>query len=110
MVTKKNILLTGATGTVGKEVLKQLLEKKAYNIIVFSTQKSKNKKFYSKIKEKITVHYGSLEKEDDLQKITESIDVVIHLAAIIPPLADEKPEMARRVNSLGTKYLLSRVK
>ena len=110
MVTKKNILLTGATGTVGKEVLKQLLEKKAYNIIVFSTQKSKNKNFYSKIKEKITVHYGSLEKEEDLQKITESIDVVIHLAAIIPPLADEKPEMARRVNSLGTKYLLSRLK
>ena len=32
---KKNILLTGASGTVGFEVLKQLLEKDCYNIVVF---------------------------------------------------------------------------
>ena len=110
MVEKRNILLTGATGTVGKEVLHQLLEKNNYNIIVFSLESSKNKRAYSKIKNKITIHYGSLENESDLKKIKGPVDVVIHLAAIIPPLADEKPEMANRVNALGTKYLLSRVR
>jgi len=110
MVDKKNILLTGATGTIGKEVLSQLLDKSTYNVIVFSPQSKINKRFYSKIKDKIIIHYGNLENEKDFKKIIEPIDVVIHLAAIIPPLADEKPEMAHRVNTIGTKHLLSRVK
>jgi len=110
MVTKSSILLTGATGTVGKEVLNQLLEKNKYNIVVFSPDRKKNRRFYSKINGTITVCYGSLENAEDFKKITTPIDVVIHLAAIIPPLADEKPEMAHRVNTLGTQYLLSRVK
>ena len=110
MVTKSSILLTGATGTVGKEVLSQLLEKNKYNIVVFSPDRKKNRRFYSKINGAVTVCYGSLENAADLKKITTPIDVVIHLAAIIPPLADEKPEMAHRVNTLGTQHLLSRVK
>ena len=110
MVTKSSILLTGATGTVGREVLKQLLNKNKYNIVVFSPDRKRNRRFYSKINGNISVCYGSLENADDLKKITEKIDFVIHLAAIIPPLADEKPEMAHRVNTLGTQYLLSRVK
>nr|WP_284046823.1 hypothetical protein [Gelidibacter japonicus] len=34
-MTKKNILLTGASGTVGFEALKQLIEKDRYTISVF---------------------------------------------------------------------------
>jgi nucleoside-diphosphate-sugar epimerase len=32
--------------------------------------------------------------------------VVIHLAAIIPPLADKKPRLAQKVNVNGTKNLM----
>ena len=68
MVTKSSILLTGATGTVGKEVLNQLLEKNKYNIVVFSLDRKKNRKFYSKISGDVTVCYGSLENAADLKK------------------------------------------
>ncbi len=110
MVKKNIVLLTGATGTVGREVLKQLLVKNKYKIVVFSLDRKRNRRFYAKINRDITVYYGSLENIEDLKKITEKIDFIIHLAAIIPPLADEKPEMAHRVNTIGTQYLLSRIK
>ena len=110
MVAKSSVLLTGATGTVGREVLNQLLEIKKYHVVVFSLDRKRNRRFYSKINGNITVCYGSLENAEDLKKITDKIDFVIHLAAIIPPLADEKPDMAHRVNALGTLNLLSRVK
>ncbi len=110
MVAKISVLLTGATGTVGREVLNQLLEKKKYHVVVFSLDRKRNRRFYSKINGNITVCYGSLENAEDLKKITDKIDFVIHLAAIIPPLADEKPDMAHRVNALGTLNLISRVK
>ena len=110
MVKKNIVLLTGATGTVGREVLKQLLVKNKYKIVVFSLDRKRNRRFYAKINRDITVYYGSLENIEDLKKITEKIDFIIHLAAIIPPLADENPKMAHRVNSLGTQHLLSRIK
>ena len=51
MVTKKNILLTGATGTVGKEVLKQLLEKNVYSeIVLFEEEGHGFKNIQNKIK------------------------------------------------------------
>src|SRR5690554_4705470 len=40
-------------------------------------------------------------------KLQKNVDFIIHLAAIIPPLADEKPELAFQVNVEGTKNLIS---
>ena len=40
-------------------------------------------------------------------KVCYDKDVVIHLAAIIPPLADEKPELSYQVNVLGTENLIN---
>ena len=37
------------------------------------------------------------------------MDAVIHLAAIIPPLADEKPELAQKVNVVGTQNIIQQL-
>lgn len=41
MSTKINVLLTGASGAVGREVLKQLYEANTYNITVFDIKNIK---------------------------------------------------------------------
>lgn len=51
--------------------------------------------------------YGDIRKKEDVGKVCSDQDVVIHLAAIIPPLADDSPELARMVNVQGTKNLVS---
>ena len=106
---KKSILITGATGTVGKEALKQLCENGNYNISVLCRKSSTNIKVLSPYLKHIKLISIDLTREQDFEKLNEKFDVVIHLAAVIPPLADKEPELTYKVNFLGTKYLLNRL-
>ncbi len=104
---KANILLTGASGTVGYEVLKQLIQKKdQFNICVFDLNNRKNRQLLSPFKNRVEIVYGDLSKPEQIEKVCNNKDFVIHLAAIIPPLADEFPELAYKVNALGTENLI----
>ena len=107
MRIRKEILLTGASGTIGYEVLKQLYKKKdQYEITVFDMKSSKSIKKFRSFKNEISIVYGDISNEKDVANISSGKDVVIHLAALIPPLADEKPELAYQVNTLGTEKLI----
>ena len=108
METRKKILLTGASGTVGYEVLKQLFAiKNKYEVTVFDIKSRKTIKKFKPFNKEINIVYGNLNNNDDLIKVCYDKDVVIHLAAIIPPLADEKPELSHQVNVLGTENLIN---
>jgi cholest-5-ene-3beta,7alpha-diol 3beta-dehydrogenase len=103
----KRILLTGASGTVGKEVLKQLCKlRNRYEITVFDIKSKNTKSFYERYKKDINLFYGDISEKIDLQQACRNQDAIIHLAAIIPPLADQYPELADAVNIRGTKNLI----
>ena len=106
---KKNLLLTGATGTVGKEVLNQLLEKNNYEITIISRKSSSNNRSLKRHIGKINVIFTDFSKADPLEDLTTSFDIVIHLAAIIPPLADKEPILANSINYLGTQSLVKKI-
>lgn len=106
--TRKRILLTGASGTVGQAVLKELCSvKNRYDVTAFDVRSSKTIKKLKPYSEEITIVYGDLRNNDDLIKISYNQDVVIHLAAIIPPLADEKPDLSYQINVDGTEMLIN---
>lgn len=106
MESKLNVLLTGAAGGVGFEVLKQLHTAKNYKITVFDLETSHSKKAFSTFKNEVDVIYGDITNVEEVNKACVEKDVVIHLAAIIPPEADDKPELSNRVNVGGTENLL----
>lgn len=107
MRSRKKILLTGASGTVGLEVLKQLCEIiDKYDVTVFDIKSGNTIKKLKPFNEKVNIVYGNITNENDLIKVCVDKDVVIHLAAIIPPLADERPELSHQVNALGTANLI----
>lgn len=102
-----SVLITGATGAVGREVLKQLYAKQsASSITVFVQSSSKTKKLLRPYPG-INIVYGSITNSDDVNRACENKDYVIHLAAIIPPLADDEPERARNVNTEGTRNVVA---
>lgn len=106
MEKKLNVLLTGASGAIGHEVLKQLNASKTFNITVFDVKTYRSKKAFSDFKKEIKIIYGDISKKQDVEKACIEQDIVIHLAAIIPPLADEHVELSNKVNVLGTENLI----
>jgi nucleoside-diphosphate-sugar epimerase len=106
MKTPVNVLLTGASGTIGYEVLRQVVPQDNCKLTVFDKETQQAKKLFAPYKDRINVVYGDLSNEDDLARMGAGFDVAIHLAAIIPPLSDEKPELARKVNVGGTRNVI----
>lgn len=106
----KKILITGASGTVGKETLKQLCElSEKAEITIFDRGSKKAAQFFSKLKTKFNIVYGDISNKKDIEEACKNKDIVIHLAAIIPPLADDEPELAKNVNIIGTKNLVESI-
>mgnify|MGYP002639509151 CR=1 FL=1 len=106
-ILKKRVLLTGAAGAVGQEVLKELIKhKQEIEITAFAKDNNKHHKILAKYGDSIKVIYGDIRETTITDKLAKDIDFVIHLAAIIPPLADEKPQLAEEVNLGGTINLI----
>ncbi|NHJ38929.1 MAG: NAD(P)-dependent oxidoreductase, partial [Asgard group archaeon] len=106
------ILLTGAFGNVGSSTLK-ILTKRNHYVRCFDLPNRKNKKKarkFTRFKNKIEIFWGDLRNFDDVEKAMIDIDVVLHLGAIIPPLANEKPELAEPVNVGGTRNIVKAIK
>lgn len=107
MMEKKNILITGASGAVGSEILKQLSELTSiFKVTVFDLKTTESVKLFSKYNKYFEIVYGDITNSDDIEKVCHNIDFVIHLAAIIPPKADKFPDLAKNVNVNGTRNLV----
>lgn len=106
MSKKKTVLLTGASGTVGYEVLKQLLEIPNLEITVFDKKTKTSAKKLEAFKDRTELIYGDITNKANVEKVVADKDFVIHLAAIIPPLADDFPDLAQKVNTEGTRNLV----
>ena len=79
---KKNILITGGMGLLGKPLIK-FLSKKKYNIFVLD--KSKNKKRNKLINSKVAKFvYGNFQNKPLLKKIIKNkkINIIFHTGAI----------------------------
>ena len=97
-----NILLTGATGTVGRYVTRSLLaDGHTLRLLVRSSQRSTPSP-------QVTFHRGDLSQPDTLRGACDRIDYVIHLAAklhVNNPSA-ELHHQYRQVNVVGTQKLI----
>jgi len=102
----KRVLVTGASGEIGLQVIEMLLNKTDYLVRVFSLPDRFSKRRLNRFSKQIEFAWGDVTNKDQIQTAVKDCQAVIHLAAILPPLADEKPELARRVNVEGTKNLL----
>lgn len=109
MKTKPNqykILLTGASGTIGREVLNRLLLRTDVDVYVFDKRNIDTVLFYRPFKNKITLFYGDLTRNTDISLLPGNFDLVFHLAAILPPKADRSPQQTEKLNVTATNLLI----
>jgi len=101
------ILLTGPFGNVGESTLDELLQR-GYNVRCFDKKNRRTKKV-QKIMSKqgnFETIWGDIRNKEDVEKIVQGIDYVIHLCAVIPPEADKNPDYANEVNAGGMQNLV----
>ena len=103
------VLLTGAFGNVGLSTIEELL-KKGYLIRIFEVFNRKNSHIAKKFSNpNIEIVWGDIRDIKAVEKAVENMDVVLHVAAIIPPLADKFPEFAESVNVGGTINIIKAI-
>lgn len=104
------VLLTGAFGNIGSSTLSELVNRE-HQVRCFDIKNKNNRKKANKYRnnDQVEIVWGDIRNPEDVKKAVKGIEVVIHLAAIIPPLANKKPLFAEKINVDGTRNLLSAI-
>lgn len=100
-----NILLTGAFGNIGVSTLKALAGR-GHKLRCFDLDTPVNRKAAAQFGGAIEVFWGDITKQATVARAVEGMEVVLHIAAIIPPLSEKMPEKAKAVNVDGTRYII----
>ncbi|MEI2713760.1 MAG: NAD-dependent epimerase/dehydratase family protein [Nocardioides sp.] len=106
-VSGRPVLITGATGLIGRRVTQILLERRVDTVLCLRDSKA-NRRFAA-------THLGARVRWGDLTDpayVSQTLAVerpraIVHLAAVIPPQCFEDPDLARRVNVESTRTLLA---
>ncbi len=110
---KKTVFITGATGGMGYESLKQILEElDKLNVIILARNSEKNHKLLASYKELkgLKIVWGDLLNYNDVYKCVENADIVLHIAAFVSPAADYYPHKAMKNNYGATKNIIEAIK
>jgi len=112
-MSKRTILLTGASGSMGGEAFLELQRRSAtLNTRLLLRPSKVNKKNFARFdgRDGVEIVWGDLTDAGDALRAVEGVDAVLHPAAMISPAADRAPEMARRINVGGTVNLIEGIK
>lgn len=102
----KKILITGGAGSMGREI-SFILSNKGYDIRVFDIPVAN----FEGLEEKgIETVKGDIGDYQAVKKAVENTDMVVHLAAILPPASEVDRERAFKVNVDGTKNIVDAIK
>jgi FlaA1/EpsC-like NDP-sugar epimerase len=105
----KTILITGAVGTIGKELARQLLEFQPGELRLLDNNESEVfflQEEYGSM-ENVVVYLGSIRDRDKLDSLCRGVDIVFHVAAFKHVyLCEYNPFDAVMTNVIGTQNVL----
>jgi nucleoside-diphosphate-sugar epimerase len=108
---KKRILLTGATGNMGCHGLEELLDRDdRFQVSAFVLPTDKERQIIAPYQKRgVNVIWGDLTSYEDVLRGVSGADIVLHVGALVSPLADTLPELTMNVNVGGTKNIVQAI-
>ena len=112
-LNNKSILITGGTGSLGKELTKTIFNKwpKVARLVIYSRDEQKQftmaQEYPVDIYPKIRFFIGDVRDRKRLTRAFEGIDIVIHTAAMKHvPIAEYNPDEAVKTNIYGAQNVI----
>jgi len=108
-MSKPAVLLTGATGNMGREVLRCLRErtdKPAIRIFVHPDDGARPAAAALVRESGADVVWGDLTRYEDVLRAVTGSDWVLHVGGLVSPLADRFPDLTQRVNVGGAANIV----
>jgi len=105
----KKILVTGGTGCIGSEIVKNLLEYRPEVVRTFSNDEDSTFRFILELGERSNIRFliGDVRDKERVLLAMEDIDIVYHAAALKHvPLCEYNPFEAIKTNVLGTQNVI----
>ena len=109
ILTKKSILVTGGTGSIGTALVQKAIFDKAKLIRVFSNDENGLYEMESKYKDYKNIEYviGAIQDEEIVSEIVKGIDIIFHAAALKHvDRCELNPLETINVNIIGTKNVV----
>ena len=100
------VLLTGGAGNIGSHTLPQLVAR-GHTVRWFERLTTASRRTARDLPAGVEVVWGDITDAGAVLRATAGVDTVVHLAALIPPAADDEPERARAVNVDGTANVVA---
>lgn len=107
--TQKVILVTGGTGTIGAELVRQLLKYNPRQVRVFSRDDTKQYQLLESLgyPKNLRLFLGDIRDRDRLRLAFEDVDIVFHAAALKHvSIAEYNPFEAVKTNVIGSQNVI----
>lgn len=106
MIILKKVLVTGAGGSVGINVIKYLLSEGKYEITALDLRNKKSQKRLKRYRRRINLIYGDMNDSILMDALVKDHDYIIHLASFLPPIADIKHNISEMIDYRGTESII----
>lgn len=107
------ISVTGITGNMGQAVLTALAplrEIAKLKLLAHNAKRMKKLlKKHKSLRDKTEVICGGLNNAESVKRLAENSDLIINMAAVIPPHSDQNPRAAVECNEKGVALLTSEI-
>lgn len=109
---KKLVFITGASGMMGGQTLKQLLARpNRFKVRALLRPSDKNRVFAKKhMCPALEVVWGDMSDYDTIKKCVDGCDYVLHIGAMVSPAADKYPEETLYTNIGSTLNIIKAIK
>ncbi len=104
----KKILITGGTGSFGKQMLIELLKYNPDKVIIFSRDEDKQHNMRQEfVDDRISFRIGDVRDYERLYEVTRNVDIIFHAAALKQvPYTEFHPYEAVKTNIIGAYNVL----